>query len=264
MLRKVLRVGLVSGLVLMVLSCAAAQKKREIEKKTAKLHYQMGAELLGKGEYGKSLSEFRKAESIQPRDPAIQNALGLAYYYTKKYDEAEEAYRAAIFLKADFPEAYVNLGSLLARQEKYEEAIEAYRKALNDPFYGTPALALYNIGLCYGEMGKPEEAESAFLESLQQDQNMIQAYFDLGRLYYRTNEMEKAIENFHEAVERHGRVEDNPSNALSLASVHYWLALSYFKNGDSKRAVNHFQEVTGLTSHSELAEEALKYLDLLQ
>lgn len=262
--RKVLSVILLGGFLLILSSCTGIQQKKDKEKTRANVYYQLGLSYLANGDYQKALIEFRKMETLQPKDPELRNAMGLVYYYTGRFEKAEREYRKAISLKGDFSEAYVNLGTLLAKQEKCMEAIDEYQKALENPFYATPATALHNIGLCHLQMGNLEEAESSLIEAVRQDRKLIRAYLDLGKLHYETNRMEQAIQVFSQAIQQQPRVEEDPAGDLNLALLHYWLALSYFKNSDAANAVIHFREVTALAADTTLSEEAWKYLNLLQ
>jgi len=261
--KTLFRILLFSVLVLMP-SCAGLNQKKESQKKSANAYYQLGVQHLDEGDYQNALIEFRKAESLQADDPRIHDAKGIVFYYMERFDEAEKEYKKAISLQKDYSKSYVNLGSLYARQEKYAEAIEQYRKALENPFYETPAKALHNIGLCYEKTGNIKEAESSLLEAVHQDPNLMRAYLDLGRLYYQNNQIEKAVQILSNAIQKHPKVENDPVNDLSLAYFYYWLALSYFKNGDANEASIHFQAVTQLAPNSKLTEDASTYLDLLQ
>ncbi|MEE8403594.1 MAG: tetratricopeptide repeat protein [Candidatus Hydrothermarchaeaceae archaeon] len=264
MFKKVISAVIIAGILVTLSSCAGIQQKKEGEKKSSDAYYGLGVQYLSEGDYQRALLELRKAETFQMKDPRIHNTMGLVYYFTERYEEAEKEYRKAISQDKNYSEAYVNLGTLYARQDKYTEAIEQYKKALKNPFYATPTKALHNIGLSYQKMGNTKKAVSALQKAIQQDPAQIRPYFDLGRLYYRENRMEDAIKIFGQAIRRHPRIEEDPINTLSLAHLHNWLALSYFKNSDSENAVIHFREVERLSSDSKLSEEASKYLDLLR
>jgi type IV pilus assembly protein PilF len=263
-LRKIISVAVIAGILFSLSACAGARKRKEDAIKSSDANYQLGVQYLNDGDYQSALLEFRKAERFHPEGSQLHNAMGLTYYLTERFEEAEEEYKKAISQDKDYSEAHVNLGTLYARQEKYEEAVEQYRKALKNPFYATPSRAHHNIGLIYQKMGNTKKAVSALEKAIQQDPGQIRPYFDLGRLHYRENQMEEAIEVFRQAIQKHPKAEEDPINTLSLAHLHYWLALSYFKNSDSKNAVIHFQEVERLSPNDTLSEEASKYLDLLR
>ena len=264
MARRLLSLLLVLGTFLGGGACASLQRDKVARHKSAEAHYHIGVRYLQDGEYAQAMLELRKAEVFEPKDPRIQNAMGLVYFATDRPSEAEAAYRKALSLKKDYSEARVNLGTLYARQGRCEEAIPEYRKALEDPFYPTPALALHNIGLCYRSLGREREAEKALREAVDQDPNLFRAYLDLGRLYYAQNRMDEAVKVFRRALDRHPPAAGDPASARSLAYLHYWLGLSYFKNGEAGPAAAQFRDVTRLLPGSPLAEEARKYLDLLE
>ena len=70
---------------------------------------------------------------------------------------AEEAYRDAIGLRAEFPEAWNGLGHALRMQKKYEESVKSYEEALRlKPDYPQ---ALEYLGEAYVQMGKVAEAK---------------------------------------------------------------------------------------------------------
>jgi Tfp pilus assembly protein PilF len=71
---------------------------------------------------------------------------------------AEEAYRDAIRLRAEFPEAWNGLGHALRRQMKYDESVTSYQEALRlKPDYPQ---ALEYLGEAYLQVGKIAEAKT--------------------------------------------------------------------------------------------------------
>ena len=64
-----------------------------------------------------------------------------------RYDDAESAYRSAIFADPYDTRAYFGLGFIFAAQKRYAEAVQAYRKAV-DAQPDSPA-AHFNLGLMY-------------------------------------------------------------------------------------------------------------------
>jgi tetratricopeptide (TPR) repeat protein len=64
-----------------------------------------------------------------------------------RYDDAENAYRSAIFADPYDTRAYFGLGFIFAAQKRYAEAVQAYRKAV-DAQPNSPA-AHFNLGLMY-------------------------------------------------------------------------------------------------------------------
>jgi outer membrane protein assembly factor BamD (BamD/ComL family) len=64
------------------------------------------------------------------------------------------------------------IGDFYRRRGEWESAAERYRALLNEyPGLGLDADALYDLGVCYAEMNRREEAESIF-------QAVVQNYQD--------------------------------------------------------------------------------------
>ncbi len=261
---NVFSVFLIGALLFFGVACLEPRVRKEDLEQAAAAYYQLGVEYLNKGEYERALLELRKAQATDPKKVEVYNAEGLVYYYTSRNTEAEEAFRKALLMKENYSEAYINLGTLYAREGKCAQAVSQFEKALQNPFYKTPAKAKENLGLCYQILGQFRKAEASFKEAIRLDPFLFRAYFDLGKLYYKNNRIDQAIWILSKAIQRHPKVEGDPVNNLSLAYLHYWLGLSYFKNADRDNARIHFREVVRLSSETKLSEDAGKYLELLQ
>ncbi len=256
--------ALLMGFLLILSACAGTQKKRDSQLKSADAHYNLGAQMLNEGNYQAALIELRRAEQFTPRDPKIHNALGLAYFYAKRFEDAEGAYREALSLQRDYSEAYMNLGALYAQRGKCEQAIVEFRKALENPFYATPAKAYHNIGLCQRLLGEIEQAEQSLKDAVHMDRTLLRAKVDLGILYYQENRLDEAVREFSELLAQVPPTEGDRDNMLNRAYLHYWLGLSYFKNADKWNARAHFEEAEKLSQGTKLVEDVRKYLDLLR
>ncbi len=252
------------GLLLVLSACAGTQKKKASDVKSADAHYNLGVQTLNEGNYQGALIELRKAEQYAPRDPKIQNALGLAYFYARRLDDAEAAYRKALSLQRDYSEAYMNLGALYAQQGKCEKAITEFRKALENPFYATPAKAFHNIGLCHRLLGEVEQAEQSLKDAVHMDPTLLRAKVDLGILFYQENRLDEAVRAFEDVMQQVPPSQESRDSMLNRAYLHYWLGLSYFKNADKWNARAHFEESERLSEGTKLADDVRKYLDLLR
>ena len=92
-----------------------------------------------------------------------------------KYPHSPEAQQAEILwrdLRTRLAENVAEIAQFYQEREEYESAAERYRSLLNEyPGLGLDALALYNLGICYLEIRKTEEAERIF-------QAIVQNYRD--------------------------------------------------------------------------------------
>ena len=142
----------------------------------------MGEKFLAARDLGQALKYLTLAEKRRPNDPVIQYDLGLAYYERGLRSDALTHLKKALALKPDYPEAENALGRYYAEQGQYDQAQHAFQKALADPFYTTPQLALYNLGLVYEKKGDPEAALKQYQEAVRLQPNYGVAYYRMGQI----------------------------------------------------------------------------------
>lgn len=80
-------------------------------------------------EYAGAEDQYRQALSLQPRNPAYNNHVGMALFNQKKFLESEQYFREAVRLAPRDAAFHHNLGRTLYYQGKYAEAETQYREA---------------------------------------------------------------------------------------------------------------------------------------
>ena len=86
------------------------------------LHYNRGREGFQEGRYAEARRELESAQKLRPDDPDVLNLLGLVYFKTNAFPEAEVIYRR---LAKENPNVFIlhsNLGLILFKQGKLDEA----------------------------------------------------------------------------------------------------------------------------------------------
>lgn len=116
------------------------------------MHYNRGREAFAQERFGEARSELELAQRFRPDDPDVLNLLGLVYFKTNAYPEAEVIYRR---LLEDNPSVFIlhsNLGLVLFKQGKVDGAEKALLRSLElRPNYVKSHLYL---GLLYKQKGK--------------------------------------------------------------------------------------------------------------
>ena len=216
-------------------------------------HYQMGQSFYAESNFTGALVEFSEAEKLTPKDPALLNDLGLAYFRKGRYDLAEPKYLKAIELKHDFSEARNNLGVNYLEMKRWDDAITQFNAVQNDIFYQGQEAAAINLGLAYLGKGDNQKALVLLRAAVSKNPSDPRTRLDLGRVYFALDRPELAIGEYRKALELNG----------SYASAFYNLALAQVKLKDSAAAKRSFKEVIRIAPDSEIGQLSREYLDLL-
>src|SRR6202171_4046851 len=116
------------------------------------LHYNRGREAFQEGRYAEARRELESAQKLRPDDPDVLNLLGLVYFKTNAFPEAEVIYRR---LANENPNVFIlhsNLGLILFKQGKYDESETYLLRAIElRPNYAKSHLYL---GLLYRQRRK--------------------------------------------------------------------------------------------------------------
>jgi uncharacterized protein (AIM24 family) len=86
------------------------------------LHYNRGREAFQDGRYGEARKELEAAQRLRPNDSDVLNLLGLVYFKTSAFPEAEVIYRRLVEENPNVFILHSNLGLILFKQEKVDEA----------------------------------------------------------------------------------------------------------------------------------------------
>lgn len=166
--------------------------------------------------------------------------------------------------------------------QEYDKAIKLLEKVLdNEPYYMNAYILLMNI---YETQHDLQGAVGIMEKYLTENDSNPLAYFHLGRLHFRTNQPENALEYFKKAIkldqdyddaylmlfetllkmdaaeEIDEHLDEFDHHALSGESL-YLLAKIYAENEDDEKAMNYYREAAGLIGESlEFYEDYYYYL----
>jgi Flp pilus assembly protein TadD/uncharacterized protein (AIM24 family) len=116
------------------------------------LHYNRGREAFQEGRYGEARGELETAQRMRPEDSDVLNLLGLVYFKTNAFPEAEVIYRRLVHENISVFILHSNLGLILFKQGKLDEAEHYLLRAVElRPNYAKSHLYL---GLLYRQRRK--------------------------------------------------------------------------------------------------------------
>src|SRR5437016_8829312 len=120
------------------------------------LHYNRGREAFSEGRYAEARRELEAAQRMRPEDSDVLNLLGLVYFKTNAFPEAEVIYRRLVVENQSVFILHSNLGLILFKQGKLDESQRYLQRAIElRPNYAKSHLYL---GLLYRQKRKFAEA----------------------------------------------------------------------------------------------------------
>ena len=177
-------------LVLLLTGCAGLDKGDDSsslesdENSPANTWVQLAAEYYRMGDYAAALGKAKKAVQKDPRNANAYLILGLIYEAIGEIDQAQTAYRKARGIDDRNPYVLNAYGRLLCQLDEYEKSLQAFDKALQNPLYETPWVALGNAGVCALAAGNQLRAEKYFLRALQENPRFPLALAQMARISY--------------------------------------------------------------------------------
>lgn len=250
MTKRVFLCGAIVACLSILMGCSNTQLKRD----QAQLHLRIGIGFFNQGKYPQALADLLKAEELDPDDPSIQNSLGLAYYVRKDYGAAEAHISKAIKLYPKFSEARNNLGRLYIDLGRYDEAITQFVIVTKDLTYQAPEKAFLNLGLAYMKKGALPLALNNFKKSMESNIRFCPAYNYYGQALFQQQKYMDAIDSFDQALSLCNN---------SYDEAHYYSALSYYKVGQTEKAMARLEEVERQYPQSEYATKAKNMLKII-
>lgn len=170
---------------------------------------------------------------VSPNSPRAHLNLAAAYNILDKTDDAIREVGISLKIYPGYAKAYETLGRIFSKKGYTDEAIAMYKKAIsispNDTAgaysglvvsYGRKGLykesiaaaiaalkinpysdnTRYNLALSCSKAGLIEEAIKTYQEYLKSNPDSFQAHTELGRLYYKKNDYQKAKEHLSAAL----------------------------------------------------------------
>ena len=237
-----------------ILTACATSSSQDAEK--AELFLRMGSSQFENGNYPAALSDLLKAEELDPKNPAIQNNLGLVYFMRQRYDLAEKHARRALSINNKYSEARNNLARILIEEGKFQDAEKEIRIVIDDLTYPSVDKAYVNLGLAQFNQKNYSEAKESFLHAMNasRDNCVANAYY--GRSIFEMKDYSKATSALDTAIGFCQRaLFDEP---------HYYSALAYYRLGDKEKSMARFTEIVKLYPEGKYREKSKAMLEMLR
>jgi tetratricopeptide (TPR) repeat protein len=233
-----------------------------------------------RGDVPKALDYARQASTIDPSNPAGQQALGDVELAAKRPSDALAAYsstaemgdaqsqalaltgegraysllgdnqKAAQLLIAasqedpSAAEPYFYLGGLYVSANRWDDALQAYHRAVE--LRPNWPIALYYLGEAYLQRKDLQNAQAAFAKAVNYDPNMVQAWFGLGISERDRGQSSEAIQALSKATQLNA----------TYSEAWLYLGLTYEETGQRAQAANAFTQATDNATDPDVRSQA--------
>ncbi len=160
--------------------------------KAAALYTDLGQKYMAQGKLEIAMENLNKALAADINHADAHTVIGLLYERIGDNTKAEEHYRRAAELMPKSGNENNNYGAFLCKLGRYDDSAVYFVRAISDPFYKTPAVALTNSGTCAIKGGKLDVAEKDLREALNREPNNSEALFQMATVLYRKNDFFRA------------------------------------------------------------------------
>jgi tetratricopeptide (TPR) repeat protein len=157
-----------------------------LDPENAAVNYAMGAVALHRKDPSEAIPYFRKYAALEPREPRGPFAVGVAAFQAKDYETA----RSLLVPASERPETAAAALYFLARMARaegeFEEGVRlALRSVEANPSFADP---WSELGLLYTRLGQPEKAQEALDRCLKLDPEHYLGNLHLLMLYSQTRD----------------------------------------------------------------------------
>ena len=159
-----------------------------------------GIDLYTRKDYEGAAKEFQRSIGLAPQSQYsidASNYMANAYLQLNQTEKAIKAYKTSISLNPYRDDTHIMLGNLYFSENRYREAENEYKQAVR---LNPTANNYYALGQVYLELGQYNDAKNQFNTVKRLAPDSPNGNFGLGLTYSRQGDFEEAIRHFKESI----------------------------------------------------------------
>lgn len=149
------------------------------------LYVAMAAEYYRLGQMDAALRRAEQAIAEDQKNPRAYYVIAIIYQQLGETARAEENFKQALELSPKNSDVMNAYGTYFCAQRHYPEAQAQFAKAIENPLYATPWVALTNAGTCAASAGNLAQAETHYARALTANSEFGPALFKSAELELR-------------------------------------------------------------------------------
>jgi type IV pilus assembly protein PilF len=179
----------------------------------ADLYVELAVEYLRQGQMETALRRAKTALKQDPSNAQAHNVMALIFQRLRQDSLAEQHFQRAIDLQPQDPYIRNAYASFLCDRRQFAQAEAQYKKAIANPLYPTPWVAMTNMGICANRAGNSSKAEIYFHQALSANPRFWPAQVAIAELEYDRGNYDAA----RDRLEAYFKVAQPTAQALLLA-----------------------------------------------
>lgn len=145
---------------------------------------------------------LRRALQFAPDSNETETLLGWAQMMQLQYDQATETLRRVLHRDPEHALAQTNMGYVYLRQGRYGDAIEHLSRVIRaDRDRKATLYAHLYLGMAYREREMYDDAEAFFRKALELGPNLLQGWYELGRVHWFAGRRDDALVAWHSGAQ---------------------------------------------------------------
>lgn len=145
---------------------------------------------------------LRRALELAPGSNDAETLLGWAQMMQQQYDAARTTFQRVLQREPEHALAHTNVGYVCLRQGLYGEAIEHLSRVIRlDLDRKATLYAHLYLGMVYREREMYDDAETFFRKALELGPNLLQSWYELGRVHWFAGRRDDAIASWRSGAE---------------------------------------------------------------
>lgn len=182
-----------------------------------------------------ALQFLQRAEELDPKYAPIYHAKALAYSVRKDFPTALQEMKKSVDLDPENPFALNTYGKFLLDAGRLDEAEAPLLKAGNNPTFREAFKANSNLGILYYRKGDMERADQRFTRAINDDAtNACIAYYYRGHIQVKNNQLLEAEKLYERATQK---------QCAAFADAHLALGMMYERQGKKDEARKKYLEL---------------------
>ncbi len=175
---------------------------RVIDELNASTFVERGWSRIATGDYVGAEQALEKALALNPGDAHAETLLGWAQMSQGKFDSAMALFEQVLDRVPDHALAHINVGYVHLRRRHYDTAMQHLARAIElDSDRKATLYAHYYLGLVHFELQQYAESIGSLLRAIELGPNLIEARFELGRVFWFADRTDDAIAAWRKGAE---------------------------------------------------------------